>query len=81
MTGRQEIRNPPAYFTTDWEQAKKSVQILAVLNPWVAATGHGVPMCGPAMRNQLNAWPGTSTCSCHQTAVTSDSRRGPTRRG
>lgn len=55
MTGRQEVRNPPAYFTTDWERAKKSVQILAALNPWVAATGHGVPMCGPAMRNQLNA--------------------------
>jgi glyoxylase-like metal-dependent hydrolase (beta-lactamase superfamily II) len=55
MTGRQEVRRPPAYFTTDWGQAKKSVQILAALNPWVAATGHGVPMCGPVMRAQLDA--------------------------
>jgi glyoxylase-like metal-dependent hydrolase (beta-lactamase superfamily II) len=48
------VHGPPAYFTIDWELARASVRRLAGLNPEVAATGHGVPMRGPAMRAQLN---------------------------
>jgi glyoxylase-like metal-dependent hydrolase (beta-lactamase superfamily II) len=47
------VRRPPAYFTTDWEQAKRSVQRLAELRPEVLATGHGFPMRGPTMRREL----------------------------
>ncbi len=50
----QVVHGPPAYFTIDWERARASVRELAKLNPEVAATGHGVPMRGPAMRAQLN---------------------------
>ena len=51
----QQVRRPPAYFTPDWQAARRSVQELAALEPSVAATGHGVPMAGPRMRQQLHA--------------------------
>lgn len=55
LTRRQEVRRPPAYFTTDWGAARQSVERLAALNPEVAATGHGVPMRGPRLRAELAA--------------------------
>lgn len=54
-TQRQEIHGPPAYFTQDWRAAAESVQRLAALGPDVLATGHGVPLAGPAMRDDLRA--------------------------
>ncbi|MCM3720240.1 MBL fold metallo-hydrolase [Fictibacillus phosphorivorans] len=54
LTQKQELNGPPKYFTTDWEQAKESVQTLAALQPSVAATGHGVPMIGSQLREDLN---------------------------
>ncbi len=50
----EAVYGPPAYFTLDWDAARASVRRLAALNPEVAATGHGVPMRGAAMRAQLN---------------------------
>jgi glyoxylase-like metal-dependent hydrolase (beta-lactamase superfamily II) len=50
---KQEVHGPPAYFTPDWEQARTSVETLARLNPEVAATGHGIPMFGEELRQQL----------------------------
>ncbi|GGE93468.1 MBL fold metallo-hydrolase [Hymenobacter cavernae] len=50
---KQEVHGPPAYFTCDWEQARASVQALAALQPEVAATGHGIPMHGQELRDQL----------------------------
>ncbi|WP_324676777.1 MBL fold metallo-hydrolase [Hymenobacter sp. GOD-10R] len=52
---KQEVHGPPAYFTCDWEQARASVQTLAELQPEIAATGHGIPMHGQELRDQLNA--------------------------
>lgn len=43
---RQEFHGPPAYFTCDWDAARKSVQRLAALNPRAAGTGHGVSVSG-----------------------------------
>ena len=51
----QRVRRPPAYYTTDWEAARRSVAALAALRPEVAATGHGVPMADAEMRRQLDA--------------------------
>lgn len=48
------VCGPPAYFTTDWAEAGRSVRRLAELRPEVAATGHGVPMSGEEMRRQLD---------------------------
>jgi len=52
-TWRPEIHGPPAYFTHDWASARRSVEILAGLEPEVAATGHGPPLRGPGMRDDL----------------------------
>lgn len=49
----KEIHGPPAYFTQDWVSARESVQRLAALEPSVVATGHGLPMRGPEMAQQL----------------------------
>lgn len=50
----RHVRRPPAYFTPDWESARRSVKALASLEPEVAATGHGIPMRGPKLRRQLH---------------------------
>jgi glyoxylase-like metal-dependent hydrolase (beta-lactamase superfamily II) len=49
----QEVHGPPAYFTPDWAAARASVSALAALRPAIAATGHGVPMGGPALARGL----------------------------
>lgn len=51
---QQEINGPPAYFTPDWIAARESVRSLADLQPEVAATGHGTPMRGLALRSGLD---------------------------
>ncbi len=53
LTQKQEVHGPPAYFTPDWDAARASVELLARLEPEVAATGHGIPMHGDALRRQL----------------------------
>ncbi|WP_187261982.1 MBL fold metallo-hydrolase [Pontibacter beigongshangensis] len=55
ITQKQEVHGPPAYFTPDWTRAQRSVEKLANLQPNVAATGHGLPMQGRELREQLNA--------------------------
>jgi len=53
MTQRQKVWRPPAYFTSDWTSAQRSVERLALLEPHVLAAGHGRPMYGAVMRDQL----------------------------
>ena len=55
LTQRQEVHGPPAYFTPDWDDARESVRQLAALDPVLAATGHGVPMRGDLLRQELDA--------------------------
>jgi glyoxylase-like metal-dependent hydrolase (beta-lactamase superfamily II) len=45
-TQSPELHGPPAYFTTDWDAARHSVQRLAELRPAIVAPGHGRPMAG-----------------------------------
>ena len=52
---RAELHGPPAYYTIDWEEARRSVEALAALRPAVAATGHGPPLKGEAMLRDLEA--------------------------
>lgn len=54
MTQKPELNGPPAYFTPDWDAARESVKRLAALNPDVVATGHGVPLRGERMRQELH---------------------------
>lgn len=54
LTQRREVHRPPAYYTPDWEAARRSVELLATLRPNIAATGHGLSMTGEPMRRQLD---------------------------
>lgn len=54
LTQAQQVHGPPAYFTPDWYQAGRSVNLLAALQPRVAATGHGIPMRGQALQRALS---------------------------
>ena len=54
VTERPGVYGPPSYFTMDWSAARRSVERLAELEPEIAATGHGLPLRGPAMRAGLD---------------------------
>nr|WP_106783108.1 MBL fold metallo-hydrolase [Lysinibacillus timonensis] len=53
FTQEQEISGPPRYLTTNWRAAKDSVSKLESLKPTVALTGHGLPMSGESLANNL----------------------------
>ncbi|WP_165248233.1 MBL fold metallo-hydrolase [Paludisphaera soli] len=55
MTQRREIHGPPMYYTSDWGAARRSVEILATLEPETAGTGHGEPLAGESLRMGLHA--------------------------
>lgn len=51
---KKEMHGPPAYFTSDWQAAQRSVEQLASLKPAVAACGHGKPMEGNELHEKLD---------------------------
>ena len=51
---KPELHGPPVYFTTDFEAAKRSVQMLAKLEPELVVAGHGRAMHGSEMRTALH---------------------------
>lgn len=53
LTQKQEINGPPRYFTPNWQDAWNSVKKLAALKPSVTVTGHGMPMAGEELLNEL----------------------------
>jgi glyoxylase-like metal-dependent hydrolase (beta-lactamase superfamily II) len=53
VTQDPEVHGPPAYFTPDWADARRSVERLAALRPAIAATGHGPPMGGHELSGGL----------------------------
>jgi glyoxylase-like metal-dependent hydrolase (beta-lactamase superfamily II) len=53
ITQRPRVWRPPAYFTSDWTSAQRSVERLVLLEPHALASGHGRPMYGERMRAQL----------------------------
>jgi glyoxylase-like metal-dependent hydrolase (beta-lactamase superfamily II) len=55
LSQRPEVHGPPAYYTIDWAAARHSVEVLASLEPHLAATGHGIPLRGDAMLAGLRA--------------------------
>jgi glyoxylase-like metal-dependent hydrolase (beta-lactamase superfamily II) len=50
---KPELHGPPAYYTPDWQAAKRSVEILSELQPTTVAPSHGLPMCGAEVPDQL----------------------------
>lgn len=53
MLQKKIISGPPKYFTCNWLKAEDSVDMLASLSPEVVATGHGQPMHGKEMQQEL----------------------------
>jgi glyoxylase-like metal-dependent hydrolase (beta-lactamase superfamily II) len=51
---KEEVNGPPMYYTSDWEQARRSVETLAALEPETVVTGHGTPMYGEELRKELH---------------------------
>jgi glyoxylase-like metal-dependent hydrolase (beta-lactamase superfamily II) len=54
LTQTQEISGPPRYYTTDWDAAYESVKTLESLKPEIAVTGHGLPMMGEELSENLS---------------------------
>ncbi len=52
-TQQLALHGPPAYFTTDWDAARWSVQRLAATRVETLLSGHGQPMHGAEMRRDL----------------------------
>jgi len=52
---RPRLTGPPTIVTCDWRAAAASIVGLSELDPWVLATGHGIPLAGsrvaPALRD------------------------------
>lgn len=53
LSQQKEVNGPPQYFTTDWQAAWRSVRKLEALNPSVVITGHGQPIAGDKLANEL----------------------------
>jgi glyoxylase-like metal-dependent hydrolase (beta-lactamase superfamily II) len=53
VTMPRELRWPPAPLTSDWSAARTSLHRLAELRPSAIAAGHGLPMSGPEVAEQL----------------------------
>lgn len=49
----KHVSGPPRYATTDWVSAYESVRKLLILQPEIAATGHGKPMSGLELLREL----------------------------
>lgn len=54
LTQHEQIKGPPAYLTTDWEAAKKSVEFITELKPELAILSHGLPMKGDKLTKHLD---------------------------
>ena len=54
LSQRPEMHGPPMYFTPDWDAARRSVKHLADYSPTAAITGHGPPMSGSRLQQQLH---------------------------
>lgn len=53
LTQHEQIKGPPAYLTTDWQAAQKSVEHIKELKPELAIPSHGMPMKGEELTKHL----------------------------
>ena len=54
LSQQEKVSGPPKYFTTNWEQAKQSLQKIIDLNPKLAIVSHGQPIEGEDLKQQLD---------------------------
>ena len=65
LTKKPEISLPPPPFTCDWDATRKSVVLLAGLNPSALGAGHGAPMSGANTASDLHHFAATFTPPVH----------------
>ncbi|WP_017380523.1 MBL fold metallo-hydrolase [Paenisporosarcina sp. TG-14] len=53
LTQQLDIHGPPKYLTPDWVSSWESVKLLEKLKPLLAITGHGHPVSGEWLANNL----------------------------
>lgn len=53
LTQHEQIKGPPAYLTTDWQAAQKSVEHIKELKPEWVIPSHGLPMKGEELAKHL----------------------------
>lgn len=56
VTKKREMALPPTFATCDWPAARASVEALAALHPTTIAAGHGRPMTGKGVGEQLETF-------------------------
>jgi glyoxylase-like metal-dependent hydrolase (beta-lactamase superfamily II) len=56
ITEKEEFCSPPKPFTSDWQAAKRSINLLAALEPNVVAAGHGNPISGADTARRLKEY-------------------------
>ena len=65
LTKRPEISLPPTPFTCDWEAARRSVALLAALDPQAIGCGHGRPLTGASVPADLRRFSEEFTPPAH----------------
>ena len=70
LAQQTELHGPPAYFTPDWVGARRSVELLAELEPMIVAPGHGKALAGPEVAPAL-----LKLASAFDTASVPENRR------
>lgn len=73
-TKKPEISLPAPPFTCDWDAARKSVALLAGLDPSALGAGHGAPMSGASIPADLRQFAHTFTPPAHGRYVGSPAR-------
>ncbi len=53
LAQQPELHGPPSYFTSDWAAAQRSVERLAAMDVAVVAPGHGKPLAGANLNDEL----------------------------
>lgn len=54
LTQKFKMSGPPKYLTTDWNLAKKSIEKIIKLKPYLAIPSHGKPLEGDTLREDLD---------------------------
>lgn len=69
--------SPPAPLTTDWDAARRSVQTLASLRPYAVGSGHGLPIAGDGVADEVDWFARTFSPPEHGRYVAAPARTGP----
>ncbi|MDF2907510.1 MAG: metallo-beta-lactamase superfamily Zn-dependent hydrolase, partial [Herbinix sp.] len=54
LSGRDDVKGPPAYLTTNWKEAKNSIKNLRNLLPVIALPSHGAMLKGNELIEHLD---------------------------